>query len=120
MTDLHSPDCNCTIIHADVLEQVDAQLPDEDLLFQLAELLKVFGDTTRVRILWALSLHELCVCDLAALLKMTATAISHQLRILKNMQLVKPRRAGKVVYYSLADSHVTQILNQGFEHINEE
>ena len=101
---------------ADVL----AGLPDEDSLFDLAELFKVFGDSTRIRILFVLFEAEVCVCDLAKALNMTQSAISHQLRILKNSKLVKSRREGKSIFYSLADGHVSTIIAQGREHIEEE
>lgn len=94
-------------------------MPDDTTLYQIAELFKVFGDPTRVRILYALSASELCVCDIAESLEMTQSAISHQLRILKQMHLVKFRREGKTVFYSLADSHVETILSQGLDHIQE-
>lgn len=111
--------CDCDIIHQDVVDQVRGKMPQEETLYNLAELFKVFGDPTRVRILWALDESEMCVCDIANLLNMTQSAISHQLRILKRAALVKSRRDGKVVYYSLDDEHVQQILDQGMTHINE-
>lgn len=94
-------------------------IPEDETLYKLADLFKVFGDPTRIRILYTLSVEELCVCDIADVLSMTQSAISHQLRILKQMSLVKFRRDGKTVYYSLADSHVATILAQGLEHITE-
>ena len=94
-------------------------LPPEDTLYKLADLFKTFGDPTRIRILYILSIGELCVCDIAEVLSMTQSAISHQLRVLKQMSLVRFRREGKTVYYSLADSHVSTILAQGLDHINE-
>ncbi|HIS26443.1 MAG TPA: winged helix-turn-helix transcriptional regulator [Candidatus Pullilachnospira intestinigallinarum] len=96
-----------------------APVPDEEVLYRLADLFKVFGDPTRIRILYALSTGELCVCDIAQLLGMTQSAISHQLRVLKQMSLVKFRREGKTVYYSLADAHVATILAQGLDHVQE-
>ena len=111
--------CTCTIIHEDIVQAAyEAMLPLETTS-SLAELFKIFGDATRIRILNALKCSEMCVCDLAACLNMTHSAISHQLRVLKAYNLVKARKEGKVVYYSLADSHVTAILNTGLEHINE-
>ena len=92
---------------------------EEELLYDLAELYKIFGDSTRIRILYALFESEMCVCDIAQLLSMTVSAISHQLRVLKNAKLVKSRRDGKTVFYSLADDHVRSIINQGMEHICE-
>ena len=94
-------------------------IPPQEIIAPLADLFKTFGDPTRIRILYALSVQELCVCDIADSLGMTQSAISHQLRVLKQMQLVKFRRDGKTVYYSLADSHVSTILGQGMEHVRE-
>jgi transcriptional regulator, ArsR family len=94
-------------------------MPQEETLYDLAELFKMFGDTTRIRILWALDEAEMCVCDIAALLNMTQSAISHQLRILKQAKLVRNRKEGKVVYYSLDDEHVRLIFDQGLAHISE-
>ena len=96
-----------------------APVPDDEVLYRLADLFKVFGDPTRIRILYALSTGELCVCDIAQLLGMTQSAISHQLRVLKQMALVKFRRDGKTVYYPLADAHVSTILAQGLDHVQE-
>jgi ArsR family transcriptional regulator, lead/cadmium/zinc/bismuth-responsive transcriptional repressor len=112
--------CNCNVIHQEIITQVMAKMPDEENLYDLAELFKVFGDTTRIKILWALAEAEMCVCDIAALLNMTQSAISHQLRVLKQARLVKYRKDGKVVYYSLDDEHVKQIFDQGLIHINEQ
>ena len=111
--------CCINELHADVVDSVRAEMPDTEMLYELAELFKVFGDTTRVRILYALSEQEMCVCDIAQLLNMTQSAISHQLRSLKQSKLVKYRREGKTVFYSLADSHVRTIINQGLEHVAE-
>jgi len=111
--------CNCSTIHEDVVERVRKSIPQEETLYDLAELFKVFGDSTRIRILCVLFETEMCVCDIAALLNMTQSAISHQLRVLKNARLVKYRREGKVVFYSLDDQHVKQIFDQGLIHINE-
>lgn len=111
--------CDLTEVHADRVEHVREHMPAEDKLYDLAELFKVFGDSTRIRILFALFESEICVCDLAELLNMTQSAISHQLRILKSAKLVKSRRDGKQVMYSLADEHVNAIINQGLEHIEE-
>lgn len=108
--------CDCVHIHEHIQKKV---IPREDILYGLAELFKVFGDPTRIRILYALSAEELCVCDIAAVLNMSQSAISHQLRVLKQSRLVKFRRDGKTVYYSLADSHVKTILDQGLEHVQE-
>ncbi|OEF99326.1 transcriptional regulator [Vulcanibacillus modesticaldus] len=111
--------CNCTIIHNEVVDDVKKGMPQEETLYDLAELFKVFGDTTRIKILYALFQAEMCVCDIAALLKMNQSAISHQLKVLKQARLVKYRREGKVVYYSLDDNHIKQIFDQGLVHIKE-
>ncbi|PNH20601.1 transcriptional regulator [Lachnospiraceae bacterium] len=105
--------------HADRIREVNARMPDEDLLYDLAELFKVFGDSTRIRILYALFERDICVCDLAEALRMTQSAISHQLRILKRARLVNACRDGKSVIYSLADDHVRTMIEQGREHIEE-
>ena len=111
--------CDENVIHADRLAAARSKLPEETELYDLAELFKVFGDSTRIRILFVLFGSEVCVCDLAELLSMTQSAISHQLRILKQSGLVKSRREGKSVFYSLADEHVRTIIAQGQEHIEE-
>lgn len=116
---INTESCNCTIIHEDVVNKVSTNMPEEEKLYDLADLFKVLGDSTRVRILSALFQAEMCVCDIAALLNMNQSAISHQLRILKQARLVKNRRDGKVVYYSLDDEHVKSIFDQGLIHINE-
>lgn len=112
--------CDCDVIHEDVVNEVKNKMPQEELLYDLAELFKVFGDSTRIKILWALDEREMCVCDIAVLLNMTQSAISHQLRVLKQAKLVRNRKEGKIVYYSLNDEHVRQIFDQGLIHINEE
>ncbi len=111
--------CEAYQIHEDVVKAVTDHMPDEDQLYDLAEVFKVFGDSTRIKILYVLFEAELCVCDIAQLLNMTQSAISHQLRILKQNRLVKNRRDGKSVFYSLADSNVKTIISQGMEHIQE-
>lgn len=113
------PCCEEVIVHTDAVEKVRTQLPPDEQLYDLAELFKIFGDSTRVKILYALLESELCVCDIARLMEVTQSAVSHQLRLLKNSKLVKFRREGKTVYYSLADDHVLHILDQGMEHILE-
>lgn len=105
--------------HPELLAHVRQDLPDENDLYDLAELFKVFGDSTRIRMLYALLESELCVCDIAALLNMSQSAISHQLRVLKQARLVRNRREGKTVYYFLADDHVRTIIGQGLDHIKE-
>ena len=117
-TEKLSVDCDCEAIHEDVVNYVKSVAPSSEVFNQLASLYKAFSDTTRIKILWALHTHEMCVCDLAALLNMTKSAISHQLKTLRLGNLVKSDRQGKVVYYSLADEHVKFMFEQGFEHIN--
>ena len=112
--------CDGFEVHEDLLKIVNETLPEETELYDLAELFKVFGDSTRIRILFVLFEVEVCVCDLAKALNMTQSAISHQLRILKQNKLVKSRREGKSIFYSLADDHVRTIINQGREHIEED
>ena len=111
--------CETVEIHEELLKIVETTMPEETELYDLAELFKVFGDSTRIRILFVLFEAEVCVCDLAEALHMTQSAISHQLRILKQSKLVKSRREGKSVFYSLADAHVRTIIAQGREHIEE-
>lgn len=111
--------CSGLIIHQDIIDKVKDHIPEEELLYDLSDLFKVFGDTTRIKILCALFQSEMCVCDIAALLNMTQSAISHQLRVLKQARLVKFRKEGKVVYYTLDDDHVKSIFDQGLSHISE-
>ena len=111
--------CSCNIIHKDVVEEVKDKLPQEEILYDLAELFKVFGDSTRIKIICSLFESEMCVCDLSALLNISQSAISHQLRVLKSARLVKFRRAGKVIYYSLDDEHIKQIFDAGLHPITE-
>ncbi len=119
MSNKQAPCCGYMHLHEDVVRRVEAEMPEEGALFDLAELFKVFGDSTRIRILYLLFESEMCVCDIAQLLGMTQSAISHQLRALKKSKLVKYRRQGKTVFYSLADAHVRAIIGQGMEHISE-
>lgn len=111
--------CDCEVIHADVVDAVKKKMPVDNELFDLSDFFKVLGDSTRSKIIWALDEHEMCVCDLAILLNMTKSAISHQLRALREANLVINRREGKNVFYSLADDHVRQIFEKGLEHIRE-
>lgn len=115
----HAECCEEHFVHTDLVNNVLTDLPDEDTLYDLAELFKVFGDSTRVRILIALFESELCVCDISEALGMTQSAVSHQLQILRTNKLVKSRREGKQMYYSLADEHVVTIIAQGLNHILE-
>ena len=111
--------CEEAVVHDDLVSEVRAKLPEENRMQDLAELFKIFGDTTRIRILFVLFEAEVCVCDMAETLGMTQSAISHQLRLLKSYGLVRARRQGKSVFYSLADAHVRTIIAQGWEHIME-
>ena len=112
--------CDCEVIHEAVVEDTRKKMQDENEYQNLATLFKMFGDGTRVKILHALEQNEMCVCDLAALLGLTKSAVSHQLKALRLSNLVKFRRDGQVVYYSLADDHVKYILDIGFDHIHHE
>lgn len=111
--------CQEHSLHKDIQKRVLEKFPKEEDLINLAEFLKIFGDSTRIKILYALYESEMCVCDMADMLEISVSAISHQLRILKNANLVKFRRCGKTVIYSLADNHISSILSQGMEHISE-
>ena len=119
MAEEKTPVCEQECYHEELIASVERALPGEELLFDLAELFKMFADSTRVRILFALFESELCVCDIARVLNLTQSAVSHQLRILKGGKLVKYRREGKTVFYSLADDHVRSIIELGLEHIEE-
>ncbi len=109
-----------SVIHQDIVDEVKEKLPADEILYDLAELFKVFGDSTRIKIICALFDTEMCVGDLAVLLNVSQSAISHQLRTLKQARLVKFRRNGKVIYYSLDDEHIKNIFNAGYEHVIEE
>ena len=111
--------CECTYIHEDVICKVKDKMPEDEKLYDLAELFKVFGDSTRIKILCALFEEEMCVCDLSALLNVSQSAISHQLRVLKSARLVRFRRDGKIIYYSLDDEHIKHIFDEGLKHITE-
>ena len=117
--DLPLETCEFQFVHEDTVRRALALMPAEDQLYDLAELFKVFGDSTPIKILYALFEAEMCVCDIAQLLGMTQSAISHQLQVLKKSKLVKYRREGKTVFYSLADDHVRAILGQGMDHVTE-
>src|SRR5690554_2364865 len=111
--------CGYTIIHENVVSDVRKKMLADETIMSLAEFFKVFGDPTRLNILYALSISEMCVCDLAALLTMSQSAISHQLKVLRQARLIKYRRDGKVIYYSLDDDHIRQVFAQGLAHVNE-
>lgn len=112
--------CDMNIIHYETISQVKNELPLDEAIYEVSELFKVFGDFTRSRIICALKIAEMCVCDIAALLNMSNSAISHQLRTLKQARIVKSRRTGKSVYYRLADEHIMQIFDIAFEHMMED
>ena len=111
------PKCDCNVIHNDVIVKVQGDMPAAEHLYDLSELFKSLGDQTRLKILFALSKNEMCVCDIAALLDMTQSAISHQLRVLRNVRLVRYHKVGKIVYYTLDDNHVNEIFKQGLDHV---
>ena len=111
--------CDCDIIHQEAVDKSRKLMPEDNEIYNLSDFFKVLGDSTRLRILWALDDNELCVCDLAALLNMTQSAISHQLRALREATLVKNRREGKNIFYSIADDHIKHIIEIGLDHIRE-
>ena len=116
---MEEPTCGTNGVHKDIVDKVAKVMPDEAVLYEAAELLKVFGDATRIRIIFVLFQSEMCVCDIARLLGMTQSAISHQLRVLKQARLVTSRREGKTIFYSLCDDHVKTIFYHAMEHVME-
>ena len=118
--DLELDRTDCTVIHREVVDAVRGKMPDDELLLDLADCFKLFSDSTRLKILYALMEAEMCVCDISVLLGMTKSSVSHQLRVLKQSNLVKYRKAGRVIYYSLADDHVRTICRMGMEHVCED
>ena len=111
---------DCTVIHQDVVDHVKERMPDDEVLLDLADTFKLFSDSTRLKILYALTEAEMCVCDISVLLGMSKSSVSHQLQVLKQSNLIKYRKAGRVVYYSLADDHVQTICRMGMEHVFED
>jgi len=111
--------CDCEVIHEDVVKRIRLVMPEQNEFLDLANLFKMFSDTTRIKILWALSCEQMCVCDLAVLLGMTKSAVSHQLQPLRIAKLVKYEKKGKIVYYTLEDEHVQDIFEKGFVHLKE-
>ena len=109
----------CTVLHEETVKKVKQKMPEDGFIYDLAELFKVFADSTRMKIIYALLEEELCVCDIANIVGTTQSAISHQLRLLKQSKLVKFRREGKIIFYSLDDDHIAQIVKKGSEHIEE-
>ena len=114
-----APCCEETVVHSDLVASVKSDMPDIGIMYDLADLYRIFADSTRIRILYVLFEKEVCVCDIANILNMTVSAVSHQLRVLKNARLVRFRKEGKVCFYSLADDHVKTIIGQGIEHLTE-
>lgn len=112
--------CDCDIIHEDIVAKVKKQILSEETLLAIADFYKALSDSTRIKIINALDQHEMCVCDIAVLLNMTKSAVSHQLKYLKEMNIIKPRKQGKIVFYSLADEHVKEVFEISHEHIKEE
>ena len=111
--------CDCTVVHEDAVQEVMGGMPDSEQLMEVTDFLKIFSDMTRIKIMYALEIREMCVCDIANVLSMTKSAVSHQLATLRRSHMVRCRREGKSVYYSLADSHIKSILDTVVEHINE-
>ena len=109
----------CTVLHGDIVNEVKKEIPQDEMIYDLAEFFKVFADSTRMKIIYTLMENELCVCDIANIVQTTQSAISHQLRLLEQAKLVKFTKEGKVVYYSLDDDHISQIVKKGREHIEE-
>ena len=120
MRDYTQEMCEITHVHETEVERVQSRMPDDDTICDVAELFKVFGDVTRTKILSALFEAELCVCDISEIVKMSSSAVSHQLRILRQTKIVKSRRSGKEIYYSLDDDHIAKIYRMALEHLNEE
>ena len=112
--------CDCEIIHSDIVEHVKKEILNKETLLDIANFYKALSDSTRIKIINALDCHEMCVCDIAVLLNMTKSAVSHQLKYLKNMNIIKSRKQGKIVFYSLADEHVKEVFEISLEHVKEE
>ena len=119
-TEIELDRCDCTVIHEEVVARVRGEMPDDGILLDLADTFKLFSDSTRLKILYALMQAEMCVCDISVLLGMSKSSVSHQLRVLKQSNLVKYRKAGRVIYYSLADDNVRTICSQGMDHVLED
>ncbi len=111
--------CDCEVLHEETVEKVKKSMADDETVADISDFFRIFGDSTRIKILWALDKSELCVCDIAALISMTKSAVSHQLKVLRDARLVKSRREGKVIFYSLADDHVKDIFEKAVEHLDE-
>ena len=117
--DTYLPSCECDEVHSATVEKRRAEMPDESTLYDLADFFKIFGDSTRISILYAIDGEPMCVCDIADLLGMTKSAVSHQLKVLRTARLVTYRKSGKNVYYTLADDHVRDIIEKALDHIRE-
>ena len=113
------PCCECEEVHADIIKEKSEKMPDEEAVYELSDFFKMLGDYTRMRILFAIEGDPICVCDIAELLGMTKSAVSHQLKILRQSGLIKYKKTGKNVFYSLADDHVRAIMEMGLEHVEE-
>ena len=111
--------CDCEVLHEEIVAEVKKSMADDETVADISDFFRIFGDSTRIKILWALDKSELCVCDIAALISMTKSAVSHQLKVLRDARLVKSRREGKVIFYSLADDHVKDIFEKAVEHLGE-
>ena len=111
--------CDCEVLHEEVVAKVKKSMADDETVADISDFFRIFGDSTRIKILWALDKSELCVCDIAALISMTKSAVSHQLKVVRDARLVKSRREGKVIFYSLADDHVKDIFEKAVEHLGE-
>ena len=111
--------CDCEVLHEEVVAEVKKSMADDETVADISDFFRKIGDSTRIKILWALDKSELCVCDIAALISMTKSAVSHQLKVLRDARLVKSRREGKVIFYSLADDHVKDIFEKAVEHLGE-
>ena len=117
--EINAPLCECEELHADIIEKKREDMPDESTLYDLSDFFKILGDSTRVKILFAIDGEPMCVCDIADLLGMTKSAVSHQLKVLRQSDLIKYRKSGKNVFYTLADDHVRDIIEKALEHIKE-
>ena len=112
--------CKTTVVHQELVDAVNKSMPRDEVLYDLAEIFKVFGDSTRIKILYSLFKNQMCVCDIAQIVSVSQSAISHQLRLLKQAKLVKYRKVGKIVYYALDDNHIKKIFNAGLTHVEED
>ena len=119
MNKVELPQCECTEVHGDLVDKKKGQMPEEETLYELSDFFKILGDSTRINILFACDGEPICVCDIAEILGMTKSAVSHQLKILRQSDLVRYKKVGKNVFYTLADDHVRDIIEKALDHINE-